>query len=62
MKKVIGIVIAVALVAVIVIQQRKIGGLQAQSATAKATASVRVVRVIACPRHVPERRRGEQCG
>ena len=32
MKKVIGIVIAVALVAVIVIQQRKIGGLQAQSA------------------------------
>ena len=30
MKKVIGIVIAVALVAVIVIQQRKIGALQAQ--------------------------------
>ena len=32
MKKVIGIVIAVAVVAVIVIQQRKIGGLQAQTA------------------------------
>jgi hypothetical protein len=42
MKKVIGIVIAVALVAVIVIQQRKIGALQAQ--TAKANAELAVAR------------------